>query len=83
MQFKLKNKHNEKINESKKNQMHGIQMKNNEKMHVNEKMHAKRKKMHGIQNSFIFKAHSFCSGLTVSFSTGSFLFLFQVTLFIF
>ena len=27
-----------------KNQMHGIQMKNNEKMHVNEKMHAKWKK---------------------------------------
>jgi hypothetical protein len=44
-------------------------------MHVNGKMH-------GYQNSFIFKAHSFCAGITVSFSTGSF-FLFQVTLFTF
>ncbi len=51
----------------RKIKMHGIQMKNNEKCTLNEKMH-------GYQNSFIFKAHSFCSGITVSFSTGSFFF---------
>ena len=76
MQFKLKISIT-KINECKNQKMHGIQMENNEKMHVNEKMHAKRKNAR-LSNSFIFKAHSFCSGFTVSFSTGSFFFFFRL-----
>ena len=61
--------------------LHGIQLKIGKNARQMKKKCTLNGKNARYSNSFIFKAHSFCSGFTVSFSTG--FFLFQVTLFYF